>query len=553
MNIFYYIFEKFTGLQKWNMSLIILLSLILSFFYTNISSRISAEMMQSVLRDDLSSIYTNFLYFIAASVIFFITYYIYKILQNSLLMRLNQWVKEEIFDFILKINNENMSNVNFADFIIPITRISYSSTILLNDILTNLIPSLGFLFVIFAYFYWKNWKLGLLFLLSNVLIFVYLSIYWKEMFIYKQKQEQMVIDNEKYIMDNLNNIEKVIYRGEINTEMENFQQRTDECISFTLKMMNYITNHTFVMNSMVYLIIFACLYYSIHLHSKKQMDSVTFITFLTILIMYRDNISDTVQSIPSNMESMGRIDLISQEFNKMIGDVDIYKLLNSDSNYKPVELLFDTVVFENVSFKYAASEKPVFKNYNKDMVLNDKIIGIKGQSGNGKSSFVKLILRLYDCTEGTIYIDGTDIKTIDPLYIRSNITYVNQSSKLFDRKILENIYYGCKDTEKCEKYLKEVLTYQKIKELYRNVDMNDLAGPLGENLSGGQRQVANIISGLINPTKVLILDEPTNGLDPELKREILQILQNFRKYKKCIMIITHDRDVHYLFDETIEI
>jgi ABC-type multidrug transport system ATPase subunit len=83
--------------------------------------------------------------------------------------------------------------------------------------------------------------------------------------------------------------------------------------------------------------------------------------------------------------------------------------------------------------------------------------------------------------------------------------------------------------------------------------MNDLAGPLGENLSGGQRQVANIISGLINPTKVLILDEPTNGLDPELKREILQILQNFRKYKKCIMIITHDRDVHSLFDETIEI
>ena len=218
-----------------------------------------------------------------------------------------------------------------------------------------------------------------------------------------------------------------------------------------------------------------------------------------------------------------------------------------------MELLFDTVVFENVSFKYAISEKPVFKNYNKDIVLTDKIIGIKGQSGNGKSSFVKLILRLYDCTEGTIYIDGTDIKTIDPLYIRSNITYVNQSSKLFDRKILENIYYGCKDTEKCEKYLKEVLTYQKIKELYRNVDLNDVAGPLGENLSGGQRQVANIISGLINPTKVLILDEPTNGLDPELKREILQILQNFRKYKKCIIIITHDRDVHSLFDETIEI
>ena len=79
------------------------------------------------------------------------------------------------------------------------------------------------------------------------------------------------------------------------------------------------------------------------------------------------------------------------------------------------------------------------------------------------------------------------------------------------------------------------------------------AGPLGENLSGGQRQVTNIISGLINPTKILILDEPTNGLDAELKSEVLQMLKNFKKHKKTIMIITHDRDVSHLFDETIEI
>jgi ABC-type lipoprotein export system ATPase subunit len=58
---------------------------------------------------------------------------------------------------------------------------------------------------------------------------------------------------------------------------------------------------------------------------------------------------------------------------------------------------------------------------------------------------------------------------------------------------------------------------------------------------------------LINPTKILILDEPTNALDPELKQEILLILKNFRKYKKCIFIITHDRDVYSLFDETVEI
>jgi ABC-type multidrug transport system fused ATPase/permease subunit len=283
------------------------------------------------------------------------------------------------------------------------------------------------------------------------------------------------------------------------------------------------------------------------------MDTITFITLLTMLIMYRDNISDTIQSVPYNMESLGRIDLITRDFNEMVGDVNIADILKKGSIYKSVDLPFDRIEFRGVSFKYPAGDHTVFANYNQDLDLQNKIIGIIGLSGNGKSSFAKLILRLHECTGGKIYIDGVDIQTIDPFYIRENITYVTQSSKLFDRKVLDNIYYGCKDTTQCEKYLSEILEYPKIKELYRNVDLNDPSGPLGENLSGGQRQVANLISGLINPTKILILDEPTNALDPELKREILLVIQRFRKYKKCIMIITHDKDVYSLFDETVEI
>jgi ABC-type multidrug transport system fused ATPase/permease subunit len=553
MNIFSYLFEKFFSLEKWSMGILVTLSLILSFFYANISSRISAGMIESAQKNEQDNIYKNFYYFIAASAIFLGTYYIYKITQNKLLMKLHHWIKEELFGFILKFNNDNMSNKNFANFIVPITRVSTTSMNLMNDILTNLIPTVGFLLVIFGYFYWKNWKLGLGFLLANVLIFAYLGLYWKDMFDYKKKQEEMVVQNEEYILDNLNNIEKVIYRGEMKNEMNLFQKKTDECMVYTLKMMNYMTNHTFIMNSFVYVTIFGCLYYTIDLHKTKQMDTITFITLLTMLIMYRDNISDTIQSVPYNMESLGRIDLITRDFNEMVGDVNIADILKKGSIYKSVDLPFDRIEFRGVSFKYPAGDHTVFANYNQDLDLQNKIIGIIGLSGNGKSSFAKLILRLHECTGGKIYIDGVDIQTIDPFYIRENITYVTQSSKLFDRKVLDNIYYGCKDTTQCEKYLSEILEYPKIKELYRNVDLNDPSGPLGENLSGGQRQVANLISGLINPTKILILDEPTNALDPELKREILLVIQRFRKYKKCIMIITHDKDVYSLFDETVEI
>ena len=309
------------------------------------------------------------------------------------------------------------------------------------------------------------------------------------------------------------------------------------------------------MNGFVYLTIFGCLWYLIQLHKSKKIDTGTFITFLSMLFMYRDNMSDTIQKMPSNIESIGRIELIASEFNNMIGNVDISSIMDKTySDKSNPDIPFDVISFNEVSFKHPESNKYIFKNLSKELYLKDKIIGITGLSGNGKSSFVKLLIRMNKCSSGTIEIDGKNIDEIDPYYIRQNISFVNQNSRLLDRKIMENILYGCKDLTTCNANLREILAYPKIQELYRNVDIdNGDAGPLGEKLSGGQRQVVNIINGLIHPSKILILDEPTNGLDPELKQEVLKIIQNFRKNKKCIMIITHDRDVFSLFDETLEL
>jgi len=552
MNIFSYFCNKFFSEEKTNIILLSLLTLLLSFFYTNISSIVNANIIQGIQTNNIAKAFTNYKFFIIVSVFYIIAYYIYKTLQNNILTKLAHWIKYQMFSYILTTNNENMSNVNFVEFITPITRISNSCNMLLSDIISNMIPTVAFLIVILIYFFYKDFFLGLGFLLGNIFIFFYFLYFWQDMFEYKKKQEEKTVTNERHIIDSLNNIDKIIYRGEVDNEINDFNEKTKECTDYTIKMMKFITNHTFIMNIIVYIIIFMSLLRMIRLHFKNKMTATTFITFLSILMMYRDDIGSTIHRIPNSIESFGRIELILNEFKKMTGknDVDMKKI----NKYKDLELVFDKITFDNVSFNYNNRDITIFKNYSKELILNDKIIGITGLSGNGKSSFVKLLIRLHDCNDGNIYIDGQNIKTIDPSYIRRNITYVNQNSRLFDKKIMDNIFYGCKDITQCKENLREILSYSKIQELYKNVDIEKMrAGPLGENLSGGQRQVINIISGLINPTKILILDEPTNALDPELKREILLILKNFRKYKKCIFIITHDRDVYYLFDETIEI
>ena len=553
MNILLYLLEKFLNEESANTIILIILSLTLTVFQTNGISFITAKIIEGIHKKNMNTVFENYKYFIVVTVIFFILYYIYKYIQNNLLMKMMQTTKHEILKLILTVNNENMSNVNFIEFITPITRISVSFYVLFSNFISVLIPTIAFLVVISGYFLYKNSFLGLFFLLGNICIFVYIFLFWEKMLEFKNKHETKINDNEKYIIDILNNIDKVIYRGQIVNEIEVFNTKTVEGVELANSYMTYISNHTAIMNAMVYLIIFVALWYLIQLRSTNDLDIITFITFFTILLMYRDRMLSTLNDIPEYLEFIGRIDYILVIFNQMLGGKqDMVKIM--DKKYDGHTLAFSRVRFENVSFKYDGTDKMVLKNFSLDLDVNDKIIGIVGLSGKGKSSFVKLILRLYDCTDGIIYIDGTDITKIDPNYIRQNITYVNQNSKLFDKKVIENIMYGCSNLEKCDAHLKEILQYSKIQELFKNIDIHETgAGSLGENLSGGQRQIVNIISGLINPSKILILDEPTNALDPALKQQMLLILSKFKKYKKSIIIITHDKEVHSLFDETIQL
>lgn len=553
MNILTYLCSQFFNKEYVSIIALLLISLILSLFYTNLASIVTANIIEGVQKNNRSKTNLFFQMFICVSIIYFIILYIYKYVQNSLLTKITHWSKGEIFNFILLANNSNMRNINFVEFITPITRISNSLYLLFNDIISHIIPSFAFLLIIGGYLFMKDLKMGIIFTLTNICIFGYFWYNYKNMIDYKKGHEEISVSNEKYILDSLNNIDKIIYRGQVHNEISIYKEKTDKCIDYTIKMFNYMTNHTFVANMFAYSSIIYLTWRNIELYFEKKIDVPTFITIFTILIMYRDDITGTIQNIPSEIETFGRTYYIVDEFKKMLGQEDVDDIV-SKNQYSDVSLVFDVIKFEDVSFKYGSSEKYIFKGYTKEVYLENKIIGIVGSSGNGKSSFVKLIMRLYPSTEGVISIDGKDINRIDPGYIRNNVTYVNQSSRLFDRKIMENILYGCQDLDKCNTHLRDILSHKKIRDLYKNVDIEKAnAGPLGENLSGGQRQIINIISGLVNPTKVLILDEPTNALDLGLKNELLSILRNFQKYKKCIFIITHDSDVYNLFDETIEI
>jgi ABC-type multidrug transport system fused ATPase/permease subunit len=549
MNIVQYLLKDFFYTEYVNATLMIITSFIINLLQTNGISFITANIISCIQKNNKPSSELFYKYFIGISITFLLLYSCYKHFQNKLMTKLRQWVRQQLVNIMLLVNNEEFSEMNFTKLNSPINRISSISFMVFNDIITFIIPNLTFLIIITIFFFYKNKVFGAGFLFGNICIILYLLSSVDDMLAHNDNYEKFVTDTESYLQEILNNIDRIIYRGEVKNEMNIFSDKTDKSINHSFLFYSNASFHGIIMLCIVYLIIFISVGYLIYLYFNKKIDITIFITFFTILLLYRDKMMSIITQVPDFIEFLGRSDSVLKHFK----DMEQYYVVK-DRKYEVVDLPFSKIRFENVSFKYKTSQKPVFEDLSVTLNTENKIIGITGLSGNGKSTFVKLVLKLYHSNSGNIYIDETSVEEIDPYYIRKNIVYVNQSSKLFDKKVVENMLYGCDDIDVCKEHLTEIMKYDKIKELYQKMDIyNKQSGALGENLSGGQRQIVNIISGLVNPSKILILDEPTNALDSDLKNELLKIIKDFRKYKKCIIIITHDRDVYSLFDETLQL
>jgi len=551
MNIVYYLLEQFFKEEQTNIAVITFISFLINLLQTNSISYVTANIIEEITVRNKSRVLYFFSVFVLISILFILLYSAFKYYQNIILAKLKQWIRHHLLRVLMQVNNENFSEINFLKMNSPINRIGAVCYMVFNDVIIYLLPNFSFLTMVGLFFLYKHFLLGVIFISGNILLTIYFLYYWDDMLKRSEAYEQRAAESEAYMIEILNNIDKIIFRGQTDNEIKEFSERVEKSKDASIKFNSSVNDHGTIMYAIAYAFIFGFIFVLIRLYFQKSLDLKIFITFFTIILLYRDKIMSIIQQLPDFIEFLGRTDSILKHFEDM---KDKYDDILVPRQYVNHDLPFHSVKFENISFKYSSNQKKVFESANFELNTNNKIIGVTGLSGNGKSTFAKLLLKMYKPETGTVSIDGIDIKDIDTNYIRKHVTYISQNSKLFDKKISENIMYGCLDQAVCQKHLEEILKYDKIRELYKNMNIHEKqAGSLGENLSGGQRQITNIISGLVNPSKILILDEPTNALDPNLKKELLQIISDFKKYKNCIIIITHDADVYPLFDERITI
>ncbi|NOS85725.1 MAG: ABC transporter ATP-binding protein [Ignavibacteria bacterium] len=193
------------------------------------------------------------------------------------------------------------------------------------------------------------------------------------------------------------------------------------------------------------------------------------------------------------------------------------------------------IEFKNVNFRYHQNFPYVLKNINVKIKAGETI-GIIGHTGSGKTTFVNLISRLFDITEGELLVDSRNVKSYDLNELRTSIGAVPQETFLFSDSIENNIAYAENNFDK-----DKVVSAAKISQIYKDVDkfpkrFDTMLGERGINLSGGQKQRTSIARAIAADPEILILDDAFSAVDTYTEEEILKGLKDVMKGRTTILI-----------------
>jgi subfamily B ATP-binding cassette protein MsbA len=253
----------------------------------------------------------------------------------------------------------------------------------------------------------------------------------------------------------------------------------------------------------------------------------TFFSFLTALIM-----------IYEPVKGLSKINSMLQQ--GIAASIRVFTLLDikndieekSDAGQLPV--IHDGIAFEGVFFSYDDSGD-VLKDIDLTVQAGE-VLAIVGPSGGGKTSLVNLIPRFCDVRQGSITIDGHDIRDVTLKSLRSQIGMVTQQTILFNDTVRNNIAYGAFDCTE-----EEIIAAARAAHAYDFIiglpeGFDTVIGESGARLSGGERQRLSIARALLKNAPILILDEATSSLDTESEREVQKALENLMKNRTTFVI-----------------
>jgi len=262
-----------------------------------------------------------------------------------------------------------------------------------------------------------------------------------------------------------------------------------------------------------------------HAGAASAGDITFVITSFLVLQGYLRDIGTHVRNLQRSVNDM----------EELVGLEDQPLGIDDRPGVKPITIGAGGITFEKVDFHYGVHTRPLYSGLDVTIRPGERV-GLVGHSGSGKTTFVKLIQRLYDVSGGRVAVDGVDIRDVEQASLRRQIAIVQQDPVLFHRSLAENIAYGRPEATREEiiEAAKLANAHQFIESLPKGYET--MVGERGIKLSGGERQRVAIARAFLSNARVLILDEATSSLDSESEALIQQAMDRLMVGRTTLVI-----------------
>lgn len=437
-------------------------------------------------------------------------------------------MRNEIFSHYQKLSFAFYDNQKVGHLLSRITADLFDISELLHhgpeDLVISIIKFVG----AFAILVFINVRLALAAFFFVPFLILYAIYFNKKMKKAFRENRARIADINTQIEDSLSGIRVVKSFANEKVEMKKFRQGNERFVNSKKLSYKYMGTYNSGMGAFTTLITISVLLTGAFYLTKGAMPVEDLVTVL----LYISNFTDPVKKLITFTEQFQNG---YSGYSRFLEIMAVAPDIQDAPEAKEVNDVKGAIDFENVSFAYEGTQEKVLSHVNLKVKAGE-YVALVGSSGAGKTTLCSLIPRFYDVTEGSVLLDGEDIRNLKLQSLRNQIGIVQQDVYLFAGTVMENIRYGKPDAtdEEVIRAAKAANAHEFITELEQGYDTD--IGQRGVKLSGGQKQRLSIARVFLKNSPILIFDEATSALDNESEKIVQQSLENLAKDRTTFVI-----------------
>tara|TARA_B110000967_G_scaffold130712_1_gene133538 strand:+ start:2947 stop:4794 length:1848 start_codon:yes stop_codon:yes gene_type:complete len=456
------------------------------------------------------------------------------------------FIREIIYSKTIETYKVDYGEMKTGDYLSRVMELSRNFKDLFQQIIGNFVPDFTIATIMVVYLLYINKSIGLVILTGYILCIIIQLIAGRKLIDLVSKKENFFNGElSENLQDSLDNLMNVYINNESDNQVQkntDLEEENKEKMKEIMHLESKVINITHLITLLTYMI---CLFVLYNLVKNKSISGKQAIVIVLILGEFLSSFMYALRTfIHQIVYKMGIIQGSSDFMDKIFTE--------KPKGTKKDIITKGKIQFKDIKYRYdKTNEEYLFSKFNLT-IEGGKKYALIGRAGTGKTTIMKMLIGLHKIEGGAIFIDDTNIYDADVDYLRENINYVNQQTKLFNESILKNIMYGNEDIT--ENQVKEKMQKYDLYEIYSEIasGIEGSAGVQGGNLSLGMQKVTMLMRGIMKPSKILILDEPLAGLDMSTKSKVINLIVN-ESQGKTVVIITHDHEIVPYMDDVIDL